>query len=388
MQTIHILGTAPSIREYVPNPDIKTIGVNDIFKYHAVDYLLLMDGVSTFADDRQKIIKESKPIKVYTTLTEWLKYFKNSALIKTFDEPGCIELFDDSAFTAYIKSVDSTFTAVHLAYKMGARKIIMYGVDFYGHALEIYHRLALICTYSDLYVELRTRGVELFVYYDTSLLVEAGVPFIKRNLPLGGYMERVRPLILDNKAPDKIADSEKKKYAKIWQKHVHYQSRNVLDFAKYVIAKTEFGYILELGCGTGEGAEYMRRKSRVVYGQDITLKGLKNLDNIDLYREKAAWDIPFYGDTFDYTVSTDLLEHIPPEKVEKTIAEIIRVTSKKTIHCISTEPDKQYCGHDVHLTVKPIEWWRSIFDMLNTKGIEIDIFDRPTLPKRITNLKL
>ena len=386
MEQIHILGTAPSVREYIPNPDIKTIGVNDIFRYHPVDYLLLMDGISTFTDDRQKIIKESKPAKVFTTLMGWLKYFDNPILIKIFDNPGHIDEFDEYMSTPYMKSVDSTFTAVHLAYKMGAKKIIMYGVDFYGHALETYHRLALLRTYSDLYTELRNRNVELFVYYDTSLLVEAGLPFIKKNLPIGDYMQRVQPLLLDSKEPDKIAEKEQNKYAEIWQKHVHYQSRNVLDFAKYVIAKTSFGFILELGCGTGDGAEYMRRKGRVVYGQDITLKGLKNLDNLDLYRERAAWDIPFYGDTFDYTVSTDLLEHIPPEKVEKTIAEIIRVTNKKTIHCISTEPDKKYCGHDVHLTVKPIAWWRSIFDMLNTKGIEIDIFDRPTLPKLLKKL--
>lgn len=375
MKEIHILGTAPSIREYVPTADTIKIGVNDIWKHHEVDFLVLMDNINTFKDDRQETIKNSKPQKVFTTLQEWKKFFPNCKIMDVYDKRGFVETFDDYLTSKYLRSVDSTFTAVHIAYKMGARKIVMHGVDFYGHLLEVYHRLTILRTYSDLYTELRNRGVELYVYNDDSLLVEAGIPFLHRSLPLGGYMQRVRPLLLDEKPRDLIADREKELYTEIWKSN-NYASHTQKKFFPFFLENSEFGFVLEIGCGNGELCENLRRNGRVVYGLDITLKGIKNHDNIDLYRESAAWDIPFYGDAFDYTISTDVLEHIPPEKVDKTICELIRVTSKKSIHAIATRPATfQHKGIQLHPTVKPLEWWYEKFKIHNKKGIEIILVD-------------
>jgi ubiquinone/menaquinone biosynthesis C-methylase UbiE len=104
-----------------------------------------------------------------------------------------------------------------------------------------------------------------------------------------------------------------------------------------------------------------------------------------IFFEAPAWRTNFADMQFEYTCSTDVLEHIPTELIDDTIKEIYRLTKRKTIHVISTEPDKKYNGHEVHLTVKPIEWWREQFARLKpASDVSFILLDR----KELANLKL
>ena len=78
----------------------------------------------------------------------------------------------------------------------------------------------------------------------------------------------------------------------------------------------------------------------------------------------------------DWVVSTDVLEHIPPEMVDDTIAELYRIARKGQIHNIATFKGHTYLGHDVHLSVHPIEWWRAKFAEHNRAGQQMHITER------------
>lgn len=178
MKTIHILGTAPSVQYYRPDGS-ETIGVNDIFKYHHVDNLLILDKRITFNGDRFKYIYDSRPKRFYSTLTEWREFFPEMIKIETTGEgnQGKVNELDGPGF---IYHCDSTFTAVHLAYKRGAKNIIMYGVDFTG---ERWQRLKtpILRTYTDLYIALRNRGVMLSVANSQSLLTQVLPKYVSYN---------------------------------------------------------------------------------------------------------------------------------------------------------------------------------------------------------------
>ena len=81
----------------------------------------------------------------------------------------------------------------------------------------------------------------------------------------------------------------------------------------------------------------------------------------------------FTGDEFDCTFSTDVLEHISAELIEEVVDEICRITREYTIHVVCTRPSGYEEG--LHLTVRPVEWWRRLFQQHNMKGIKCIIVD-------------
>ena len=169
-KVIEVLGLGPSISEYRPSGNF-TIGVNDIFRFHPADGLLLMDPPDSFSKDRLDIITDPrhKPGTTYSQLIDW-NFMRNFIKIGVVDpaDGGKVDTLDD--LDCLPRHVDSTFTAVCIAYHLGASDIVMYGVDFTNHLK--YYRNQIIQSYSRLHGALIQRGVLLWVGTDNSLLSE------------------------------------------------------------------------------------------------------------------------------------------------------------------------------------------------------------------------
>lgn len=137
--------------------------------------------------------------------------------------------------------------------------------------------------------------------------------------------------------------------------------------------------LLDIGCGNGLTVGLLRAAGFFCDGVDITLRGKHRgqvpFDHEIGFHEAPVWQMPFKDDEYDYTFSTDVLEHLPTEMVDASIQEIYRVTREKTFHCIATFPH-EVDGVDLHLTVRPIEWWKERFAWWNRKGIETTIVSR------------
>lgn len=75
--------------------------------------------------------------------------------------------------------------------------------------------------------------------------------------------------------------------------------------------------------------------------------------------------------TFDMVICTDVMEHIPEEEVGQILAQLINYTDRVLFLAISTVPAKKTFsnGVNVHLTIKPKEWWESMLSC--AKDIEI-----------------
>jgi hypothetical protein len=186
-----------------------------------------------------------------------------------------------------------------------------------------------------------------------------------------------------------FSKTEKQKYRKIWES-CDYSSGNAVEFANIVngIIRDDhcFANIVDLGCGSGKTMKrLMELGYENVYGVDITLKGVKDIPS-DRLLEAPLWNMleGVLNDTDwpapTYTISTDTLEHIPPELVEESIIEIIAITTIKTIHAICTRPCVvRHFGEELHLTIKPLSWWQHQFDRFNRKGIKIVLMDADRL---------
>lgn len=157
-----------------------------------------------------------------------------------------------------------------------------------------------------------------------------------------------------------IRNREKEKYSFI-HTHMDYTSRTAVDFADHVAQHLSLGdKILDVGCGRGQTVQKLRQLGYHAYGVDVTLAGLLPDMNREWFYEAPAWDLPFLDNSFDWVISTDVLEHIPEPEVYQAIREFKRIAGVGMIHNIALfecHPDN-YFGYDVHVCVKPLDWWK------------------------------
>lgn len=169
MKTIHILGLGESLQYYVPDGS-ETIGVNDIFLHHAVDYLVCVDRPLRFTKERFETIKNSKPKIFYSTkflqndnskIDEWEFYFDNYISMELQSPRGDFKNLDNEK---YCYGLCSPIVACVLAYKLGAAEIVLHGIDFMNHKI-LNGGIAEKCIkeFIALKKELEKRNISIFV---------------------------------------------------------------------------------------------------------------------------------------------------------------------------------------------------------------------------------
>lgn len=184
---------------------------------------------------------------------------------------------------------------------------------------------------------------------------------------------------------DPIEIKEREKYKTIWEGN-NYQSGNQHSFAQFIKnhVNFEFKNIIEFGCGDAKLFIQLLTHFREFnyLGVDITTDQVKKVLTRYVV-QRPIWNTQI-KEAAELTVSCDVLEHIPTERVEQSIIEILRLTTRATVHAICTRKAKQIInGENAHLTVQPLEWWQNQFDTLNkkhfNKNIQIILIDSDTL---------
>ena len=111
--------------------------------------------------------------------------------------------------------------------------------------------------------------------------------------------------------------------------------------------------IIDFGCGQGKAMDKLVSLGFQVTGVDH----VNVLINDHPFIESCLWEQTDVKGDFAYCI--DVMEHIPEEKVEATLYNILKSCSHAFFH-ISFMPDGfgERIGEPLHLTVKPFEWWR------------------------------
>ncbi len=123
--------------------------------------------------------------------------------------------------------------------------------------------------------------------------------------------------------------------------------------------------ILELGCNEGDLTNALRQQAKMVFGSDISLRYLrtatqregienheKTLSQRIAFVQMHAAEIAFGDRSFDFVVSTSMIEHLLPQDIQPHFREVRRVLKqggKYLLWC----PNR--LGHhgdrDVHLSM-------------------------------------
>lgn len=164
---IDVLGLGETLEHYKNDGSI-SIGVNDIQRYVSTDYVVCVDVPSVFSAERLEGIKNSKCKGFYTQLKEWQKLVDNVNLIEFNRGRGLIDGIDSEKFCY---SNNSPYVACILAYKLGAKEIVLWGVDFNDHPhLNGASRDKAFRDYKELQKALKERGVTIRVGHSDSYL--------------------------------------------------------------------------------------------------------------------------------------------------------------------------------------------------------------------------
>lgn len=154
--------------------------------------------------------------------------------------------------------------------------------------------------------------------------------------------------------------TEQEKYRMMWQ-HDDYRiiapAEECADLFLELVKPDSL--VIDFGCGTGRGALKISKSVPVLL-----------LDFADNCRDEAAKHLPFALADFTnpirhqakYGFCVDVMEHIPPESVEIVIKNIT-AAAETVFFQISTIPDScgDLIGEQLHLTVRPHEWWADLF---------------------------
>jgi uncharacterized Rossmann fold enzyme/SAM-dependent methyltransferase len=255
-------------------------------------------------------------------------------------------------------------SAMALAYTLGYRKLHLYGYDSChqdgkGHAYPQPEN----ATDPECKVTVfgKTFRASLAMAKQAELFPELCDTLIDLGCVITCDGEGLIPWIMRHNRPM----SEAEKYRLMWSlpeyRHVAPGELVADEFMRIV---RPLGRVIDFGCGTGRGALRISRECEVVC-----------VDFVENSRDDEAKSLPFVLWDFsepgtapiqgDFGYCTDVMEHIPPEKVDTTIANLLSATPKVFFQ-ISTVPDNlgALIGQPLHLSVHQHDWWDEKFRSL------------------------
>lgn len=176
---------------------------------------------------------------------------------------------------------------------------------------------------------------------------------------------------------DKIADTERAKYSKMWEFDSYRERspglRHLPDALQRM--KPEPGAsIVDFGCGTGRVAKALAEDGYLVTAVDIAENACNEFDGT--FVVASLWGLPESLGRHDYGFCADVMEHLPTPKVDDTLANIAkhaRTTYFQIANFHCHEGDK--IGESLHLTVKSYGWWQAHI------GKHFDIISGNAAPK-------
>lgn len=160
-----------------------------------------------------------------------------------------------------------------------------------------------------------------------------------------------------------LAAHERKKYEKAWampEYHKFSPGVEMLPLFKQMVKRIGHPSLLDIGCGAGAASIELKKLGYRVTAMDHVdvkerPKGIKFIKQ-NLW---TPWKVPAKGVVWDRGYCCDVMEHIPSEKVDAVLKNIMQ-NCYRTFFSISFMKDHfgEKVGHPLHLTVKPFVWWR------------------------------
>lgn len=168
-ETIFVLGLGETLK-FFQDFNAPKIGVNDIWSKVKTEMVVCIDRPERFTSSRLEVIRSCTPQIFFSYLDDWRASKQSSFYWKRkIKGLGKNEIFQGN--TIY-HSLHSPFVACNIAYLLGAKNIVMYGVDFISHSkLKGSSTISkIVSDFEWLRDNLSKRGVNLYIGHQASRL--------------------------------------------------------------------------------------------------------------------------------------------------------------------------------------------------------------------------
>jgi len=156
-------------------------------------------------------------------------------------------------------------------------------------------------------------------------------------------------------------DRERAKYQEIYEREPSYGGRNYGKAAVEFLRGGKVEMLCDIGCGKADFGRLVLSEGLawVVSAFDIAAPAPVLAPGL-WFTNAPAHRLPLPDASADVLTAFDVLEHIPPDLLDATLAEFVRVTKPggRWIFSISFTPSgRTVQGDNLHLSVHPREWW-------------------------------
>ena len=180
-------------------------------------------------------------------------------------------------------------------------------------------------------------------------------------------MEGVAPTVEHGKG-----NPEALKYGRLWEMPQYRQYAPGEDLATLFLSQAKprrSASVIDFGCGTGRGALMLSligglRVTMVDFVGNCLDLDVRNIvqsqpDRLQFVKADLEVGVPLAA---EYGFCTDVMEHIPPDKVDLVLNNILR-SAQHVFFSIATQDDAlgKLIGEPLHLTVRPYTWWLEEF---------------------------
>jgi hypothetical protein len=152
--------------------------------------------------------------------------------------------------------------------------------------------------------------------------------------------------------------TERAKYTKVWTND-EYRVRSpglrhlagAIEWMRPDLGAT----FTDWGAGSGQAAHELARLGYVTRLVDIAVNAYRGPLP---FVEACLWDLPADLGATDYGFCADVMEHLPPDKVETVFNQIAARTKRAVYFQIALFDDNTFTdAGPLHLSVYPPEWW-------------------------------
>jgi hypothetical protein len=337
------------------------------------DYWMLMDARKENVDflrDKHKDVRHFVAAQCHPSIFEELKGFDTTLFLTIF--PDTLELtshIDKEKVRLAANAGTVGIKALSLAYALGYRKLFLYGYDS-SYAEDEHH--AYEQKLND-----ESKKIEVYLddkkYITTATLANQATDFCAFTRALTEAYGFEITLCCDGLLPDMVAycnklgevpleDRERKKYEEMWKFDLYRKDapgEGMVDEAIKALGLKSGDSVIDFGCGTGRASQKMLDSGLNVTSVDFA----SNCMDADVklnFVNACLWDLPEMQ--ADYGYCTDVMEHIPMEKVLLVLQGIRDRCSKGAFFNIATRPDMLggLIGRKLHMTVIAKEDWLKI----------------------------
>jgi hypothetical protein len=259
--------------------------------------------------------------------------------------------------------------ALPIAYALGYRKIHLFGYDS-SYADGQHHAFKQELNDAAQTIDIFLEGKK---YTTTPMLAHQVAEFCGAVKGLVGGLGVEIELHCDGLLPDFVAYSnrmgempleerERRKYEEMWTFDKYRKEspgEALVDEAVRAMTMKAGDSVIDFGCGSGKASRKLQRLGMKVTAVDFAANALDDGEPIE-FVNACLWDMPEMS--ADYGYCTDVMEHIPTEKVIDVLRGIHARAKKATYFNIATEGDRLggLIGKKLHMTVMEAETWQDV----------------------------